>query len=178
MKYTTAWAKVAFENFNLRWAVASLSLATLILAITAIKLAARDPLVVDRTNESHALTFIESQLSEKEIVDFTRKALSYRFDSGEVPDRNYLSSQELQSRDQEQKELKARDIKQRVVTNGAILQGSEITVDSDRLMSVGQVRSALAFPLILEVSKMGRTMQNPYGLIVTRVKAPKGSNEK
>jgi hypothetical protein len=43
------------------------------------------------------------------------------------------------------------------------------TVDADRLIAVGDIRSAFKFPLNVRVESKARSLSNPYGLLLSNV---------
>jgi hypothetical protein len=105
-----------------------------------------------------------------EIESFVEAALEQRFDSKEAGRDFLLSGTEKELRQREQKDLLARKLNQRVVVNSAQVSESGIIVDADRLISVGEIRSAFRFPLVVKVESVGRSSANPYGLILSKVK--------
>ena len=84
---------------------------------------------------------------------------------------DYFSLEEIKNRENEQTELKRREIKQRLVVNTVKKQGDDYFVDADRILSVGQIRSAFQMPLTVSVAKNSRTSGNPYGLVLVKVSA-------
>ena len=84
--------------------------------------------------------------------------------------------EELKNRDAEQDELKKRNIKQKITVNSVIKKEGKFAVDSDRILSVGTLRSAFQFPLILDVERQPRTQGNSYGLILLKV-SPQNKEE-
>jgi hypothetical protein len=44
------------------------------------------------------------------------------------------------------------------------IEGSLVKVEADRLLSVGTIRSAFMFPLVVTIGTVSRTPSNPYGL--------------
>ena len=67
------------------------------------------------------------------------------------------------------KRQKHRKLKQKVIVNAVELKDGKAYVDSDRLISVGKVRSAFVFPLVVSLESVSRSMENPYGLRVKSV---------
>ena len=49
------------------------------------------------------------------------------------------------------------------------LQKDGLTVDADRLISVGEIRSTLKFPLKVQLARVARSEGNPYGLQLSAV---------
>jgi hypothetical protein len=169
MKLTTAWANVVSQNLTLRATVLILALCTLVFSITTVRLAIRDPLIIDRECVSKAVTSAGAKHSTTEIDAFVRMALTKRFDTGATDTEIFLSDEENGFRAKEQDELSKRNITQRLVINGLKIDGSTVTVDADRLLSVGKVKSAIAFPLVVTLATLDRSTADPYGLSIRRV---------
>ncbi len=164
MKFTTAWAKVTIENITLKVAVVVLATVTAILSVVSAMLALKEPLVVERGCYTKSLHTVDTKRTPQEIEFFLREALSQRFDSTVSLNRDYFSESETGFRDQEQKSLAQKSIRQRVVVNSVNTEKDPILVDADRILSVGSVRSALPFPVSVKISSVDRTEANPYGL--------------
>ena len=173
MRFTVAWANVISENHVLKIALGALVAVLLGLAIVTIKLAGRKPLIIERICYSQALTTSNEEKSSVEVEAFVKEALSSRFDTLSQVRPGFLSPEEERFRNQEQIELKKKEMKQKIIVNGIKVEGKNISVDSDRLISVGAIRSALPFPLSLIVGTVSRSEANPYGLTVLQVSAPK-----
>jgi hypothetical protein len=177
MKFTTAWADVAAKNVTLKIAVILLSLSTMILGVASAKLSLRDPLIIERSCFSKALSVASNQHTSQEIEAFVREALAQRFNS-ESTEVFLLSSDEQTNRTQEEKEMNTRGMKQRLIVNSVKADGNTVQVDADRLISVGQIRSALPFPLTVIITTASRSQSNPYGLLALKVSPLKKEIEK
>jgi hypothetical protein len=171
MKYTVAWAKIVSENSILKTVVLCLTGLTVFFGLSALKLALKDPIVVDRGCFSKVANVGDSKRTNLEIESFLKEALAQRFDTTAQVHDNYLATDEQFVRQKEQKDLQSRKLIQRIVLNSASVYGGEVAVDSDRLISVGDVRSAFKFPLKVKIESVSRSEGNPYGLVVTEVKA-------
>lgn len=168
MRFITAWADVNAENVVLKSVVGLLSICCLVFAVTAAKLALKTPLIVERACYSKVLTAASSERTTAEIEAFVREAIMQRFDSNAVVIAGFLSAEEEGFRKQEQETLKSRSIVQCIIFNSAKIEGNQVEVNADRLLSVGEVRSAFSFPLTLVLSTEDRTEANPYGLRLLR----------
>ncbi|MGE4107745.1 MAG: hypothetical protein AB7F66_11060 [Bacteriovoracia bacterium] len=169
MRFSQAWAKVSSQNVTLRTALLALSIAFTALSIVAIKAALKDPLLIERSCYSTVIVSGTEARTPSEIESFIREALSQRFNTESNALSEYLSLDEMKNREQEQSEFKRREMRQRIVINAITQNGSVVSVDSDRLITVGSIRSAFSFPLQVSVSSVTRTTSNPYGLILTKV---------
>lgn len=169
MKYSVAWAQVLNENSILKGSVIILGIAVFLFAFSTLKLALRAPLIIDRECYSNAVASSDNKHTQNEMDQFVRIALEKRFNSEAQDFRTYLSGEEAQYRMKEQEELTKKGINQKVLVNSLKIEGTNVTVDSNRILSVGKVRSALSFPLKVQLLSTERTPSNPYGLILVKV---------
>lgn len=170
MKFNVAWAKAAQENSVLKTAVLILGSLSTLLGICMTQMALKAPLVIERGCFSKSAALSESPHTNVEIESFIETALPQRFDTKDPGRESFLSSSERELRVKEQKDLTARKLNQRVVVNAVSVGEKSITVEADRLISVGDIRSAFKFPLSVKVESVARTVGNPYGLILSEVK--------
>ena len=177
MKFTIAWAEIAKQNLMLKIALACLSVCAVLFSIVSLKLALREPLIVERACFSRKLKSADPRRTKDEIEAFIRLSIEQRFNTDSKPQADTVSAAELWFRGLEQKELSSKQIKQRVVINMVTVEDSEVTIDADRILTVGNIRSALAFPLKAKVESQERTESNPYGLMLSNVKAFKSETK-
>lgn len=182
MKFNVAWAHVASQNLILRFALMATSLTCLGLLLTLIKVSLRDPLLIERGCFSRAVEKASTDHSEEEIRAFLTEALAQRFNSEAHPLNGYLSEEELRSKEQEQHEMKEREIRQTIILNRITkIEANHALVDADKLIAIGSIRSAFPFPLEIKLATKMRSQSNPYGLLITFIKpvqATKRTNEK
>lgn len=169
MKFNVAWSKMAQENAILKFSLLLVAALCGVLAIGISKLALKEPLVIERACFSKALATVDSKRTTSEIVSFVEEAVVERFDS-QMVGRGYLSLSEADLKRKEQKDLEARKLNQKVVVRNVSVSESGISVEADRLISVGEIRSAFKFPLAVRVESVPRSPANPYGLILSEVK--------
>lgn len=170
MKYTEAWSSVVSHNFNLKVVTVVLGALTIILSMVTLKMAFKDSIIVERGCFSRSLQPAKDEHSKQEIENFLREALSQRFDSLVMATDGLLSPDELKLRDQEQKEFGSRNMKQRLVVNSVSEMSEGFKVDADRMISVGDVRSAFKFSLLVKLESKSRSLSNPYGLLIISTK--------
>lgn len=171
MKFTAVWSGVLSQNITLRIAVTVLSVSCVALSAGLLRLGLRDPLIIDRECTARAVEPGKAGHTGAEIESFLRDALTRRFDTDALNAGIFLSAAEISHRTQEQAELKGKGMRQRIMINGLRLEGDDVLVDADRLLSVGTVRSAVPFPLRVQVRQTERSAANPYGLTVQRISA-------
>lgn len=169
MRFTVAWANVLSQNITLRTAVVALSTCTLVFGICAVRLALKDPLLIERGCASKVLSTAEAQHTDQEIMSFLQVAIPARYDSLVLEYKPFLSDRELTSRLNEQEEYRKKGMSQRVLVNTAKGEAGVFVVDADRMISIGKVRSALPFPLKAEIRSVSRSPGNPYGLVLHRI---------
>ncbi len=178
MKYTEAWALVVSQNLNLKMATVILGLVSLILGMTTLRLTFKESPIIERGCFSRQLVPMKDEHSKEEIENFLREALSQRFDSTVQAVDGLLSPDELKLRQQEQKEFLSRNMKQKIIINSVTQEGDDFLVDTDRLISVNDVRSAFKFPLTVKLESKSRSNSNPYGLLIVTAKQVEAKEKK
>jgi hypothetical protein len=179
MRFTEAWADVAQKNTILKAVIAALSLCCLAFAITTTRLALRDPIVIERGCVSKAANRSSQDRTPSEIDTFLSEAISRRFNTGTSSSDGFLSPEEELGRKKDQESLLAQGMTQRVLVNSAKVDGNQISLDCDRIISVGAVRSAFSFPLKATIATVTRSEANPYGLVLMSISGPdNGKKEK
>jgi hypothetical protein len=173
MRFTAVWTRTLTQNVTLRVLLIALTVTTLVLAASTVRLAVREPLVVERGCATTAARTGPAKRTNEEIDAFVRLALAKRFDTKATEAQLFVSPEEYGFRLKEQQELKARGISQRVIVNDVSLQGTAVKVDADRLLSAPNLRTAVTFPLTLDLAQTDRTETNPYGLVLSRVSQTK-----
>ena len=157
------------ENNALKVGLGFLTLCCLMMCITIVKLSLAEPLIIERECISRAINPVQNTQTPKEIEDFLKVALAKRFDSETVDSRLFLNEDEFQFRFKEQEELSRKGMKQRVFLNSAHVTPKEITVDLDRILSLGNIRSNIPLLLNVQVAATARTPGNPYGLVIQKI---------
>jgi hypothetical protein len=178
MRYTTAWSNVLSQNVTLRFAVLILGVTTTALAYSAARMSFRPPLIIERGCFSKGTTSGSTEVTPDEMESFVREALKQRFDSQAKIFGDFLSNEEMAFRTQEQKELTTRSISQKVLVNSLRVEGNKVFIESDRLISVGTIRSAFPFNLQMTLSSQSRTYDNPYGLTALKITEQKSEGTK
>lgn len=172
MRFPVAWAQVAAQNVNLKFAVAALSVTSIGLAISCTKLALKPPLLIERTCYSSAVATASIKHTSAEIEAFLRDALGQRFDTDSIIRDGFISIEESKFKPQEQADLKRREMRQQIIVGHVTaINDSTVGIDTDRLVSLGQVKSIFPFPLEIKISKTQRSESNPYGLMIEKISA-------
>jgi hypothetical protein len=179
MRFPQAWAEIAKQNNVLRIAIIGVSVSAALALLISLKFAFKDPLIIERGCYSSLLAATSRQDPTKEEVEgFLRESISQRFDTDANVQADIISLDEISNRSTEQEELKRRSIRQRVLVNSVAAKGDDYLVDADRLLSVGQLRAALSFPLTVKIERAARSQSNPYGLVLLKVSAQNSEGTK
>ena len=172
MRFIQAWADVADQNVVLKIVVGVLLVVSVALTIALGGVALKDPVVIDRGCVTRRVSAnSQATPTSKEIEAFLKEVIPQRFNWDSKPESNWISIEEQKFRELEQAELEHGQVKSRVIVNQVTVEGTGAVVDADRMLSVGEVRSALAFPIRVELLTTARTNSNPYGLVLTKVSA-------
>jgi len=178
MKFTTAWAKTAAQNVTLKIATVVLAAVSMVQLFVIGGLASRDLPVIERGCFSRPLQAKPIDPTKNEIEAFLIEALPMRFDSNGYLKDGFLSLEETVSREKEQAALKQRQIQQKIVVQDVKVNGKDIFITADRLLSVGKIKSALSLNMKAVVQQSNRTESNPYGLILSSVSQVEDKEEK
>ncbi len=169
MRFSDVWISTYEENFILKLVLLLLTVVVIVLSIVCIKLSLKPPLIIERSDKASLINKSMDSVSTRiETENFIREAIPMRFNSAIELNDTYLSAEEKNLREQEQKEFFQKNLSQRVFINSILIEENKITLDTDRLISVEQVRSAFSFPLQIELKKINRSLANPYGLVLVK----------
>ena len=178
MKFTTAWAKTAAQNVTLKVATVSLVVVAVSQLTVIATLATRNLPVIERACYSRPLQGKPVDANKNENEAFLVEALAMRFDSNGYVKEGFLSIEEASAREKEQAALKQRQINQKVLVNEVKLEGKELLVQADRILSVGKVKSVLSLNLKVAIQQINRSESNPYGLVLSSVNQIEEKEEK
>jgi hypothetical protein len=168
MKFGVAWDYVEKENRNLKIFSVSLLLAVVFLALTVMGTASQTPLIIERACHSRVLDPSNANPSEAEMKNFARDSVAARFNSIEE-NLELLSIKQRGYRSAEQEELNKQRMKQIVFVNDVSVEKDGLSVDADRLISFGDIRSSFKFPLKIKLERTSRSAGNPYGLAMVEI---------
>lgn len=178
MKFQNAWVNVAHENLTLKLVLFCMSLISLGSFGLATFDHMKDPLVIDRGCNTRTLKTADATRDENEVKVFLKEVISQRFDTGMNASELFINSEEITAKVTEQKELSSRSIEQVVIFRSAAIQGDQATVQTDRIIGVGNVKSVFAFPIIVTLASLTRSSENPYGLKAVRFQEVKAEEKK
>jgi hypothetical protein len=166
MRFSTAWAKSAAQNVTLKVATVVLGVVCFFQLSLIAGLSMKDPLVIERTCFSRASITKNATPTQEEIKSFLSETIPMRFDSSAMLKEGFLALEETISREKELAILKQRQMTQRVLITDMKVNQNEIQVFTDRLISIGKIKSVLPLNLKITILQTNRSESNPYGLII------------
>ena len=92
-----------------------------------------------------------------------------RFDSIGNSIDGWLAIEESIAREKEIATLKQRQMTQKVLVSEVKFENKDIIVTTDRIMSIGKIKSVLPLNLKVVVQQSTRSESNPYGLILSSI---------
>jgi hypothetical protein len=181
MKFTTAWATTQSQNIVLKMALLLITGCAVVFATIAAKALLKEPLLIERSCLTQIIEDSSTKHTDDEISQFIASSMGQRFNPSETPIQSMFSPKEIEFKTQELKELKDRGMDQKIIIHTTKVSGNDVEIDADRLIMVGNVRSAFRFPLKAKIASTQRSLDNPYGLKVVkveRVQTEEKKNEK
>lgn len=170
MKFSSAVDALSKENEFLKKSVMLLGFSTCLLAIVVAVLYEKEPIVVERS--SRGLEIVRATKlarTDADIKEAIRLMLVSRFDSSSVSPGVFLSNKQMLLREEEQKEMKARGISQGAVVRSVAVTKDSVVAEFDRVLAVGDIRSALKTTVRAEFEEAEPTELNPYGLKLSAI---------
>ena len=169
MRFLSAWEGVSKENTSLRIAIYILGLCLSCESAVLLFNSKKVPLLIERACYTKMTKSQSADFTEDEVKVFLRLAIEKRFNSLASESDQYLSLKQRELRKAEQDELKTRAMRQTVFVNSVKIDTGNAIVDADRLISVGDIRSAFPFKLNIKFEQTDRSESNPYGLVLVEV---------
>lgn len=171
MKFAQAWALALKESMAFKVISVFLFLILFVTSFTFLKTleTIKRPLVVGKGIETTILAPSSDERTHTEIEEFLRRALVERFTTKQKFNDLLLADSELRARKIEMMEMEKKELTQKIVVNEIFTQKEEILVDADRILSFKDVRSAFHFPLKVKIETVPRRLENPHGLVLSKV---------
>lgn len=170
MRFSDARVKEAFERSSLKFSVFCLSIISLVFGILLAFDLSKEAILIERGCESKLLAVSSASQTKEEIQTFVEQAVKLRFDSKVSHDPSAFMLQDLYvARAKEQDELKRSGIDQRIIVRSVKLNNDFFLIEADRIVAVGKARSAIPTTLVARISSKGRSLTNPYGLVLTNI---------
>jgi len=172
MRLPAAWTDISNENKYLKITTILLSLITIGLGVMSFKLIFKDPLLIERACATTTIGVAGSKATDEEVRSFVVESLKARFNTSGSGNFHLLSVNELKRRNKEQDSLIKQGIDQEIIIskNSFEVLEDKVLVKADRLIRLGDLRTAFLLNMSLKVSNTERSRINPYGLVLTDIK--------
>jgi len=168
MKFSSGIDILQKENNMLRTTTKSLLVMCAALIGLVFGFYDKPPVMVERS--SRGLEIVSQspfQRSEDDLKIAIGLMMKARFDTEALSSGLFLNQKQMLLRENEQKELKSRSMRQNVVVGKINLTREEAVVDLDRVIAVGEIRSALKTKLKVTFEEIAPNELNPYGLLLS-----------
>lgn len=178
MKFSSSVDALSKENHFLRLVV-KVSLGVICaLVVQAYFLYNKEPILVEKSTRGFQIVEpVKFSLNEGDLKNAIKILLKARFESDAISPELFLSSRQLELRDAEQRELKNRSMEQSIVVRNVKVSKSEGWAEFDRVLALGEIRSALRTKVRLGFEEETPNELNPYGLVLS-VAEPEKAEEK
>lgn len=172
MKFSLSIDALSKENKFLKLVAKLLFAAVFILIVQSIFLYNRDPILIQSSTRGleivQPVSFVKSELDIKTATELMLRA---RFNTETRASNLFLSDKQKILRDAEQKELKNRNMVQTVVVRQIEISKDQATVELDRVIAVGEIRTAIKTKLKIAFEETEPNELNPYGLVLSLAEA-------
>ena len=179
MKFSLSIDALSKENNFLKLVTKLLFAFVFVLILQIIFLYNRDPLLIRSSTRGLELiqpvSFVKSDLDIKSAATLMLKA---RFNSDTMSPNLFLSDRQKLLRENEQKELKSRNMTQVIVVRSIEISKDQAFVDLDRLIAVGDLRTAVKTKLKIAFEESEANELNPYGLVLSLAEAQNNEMKK
>lgn len=177
MNLSSAWDSLVKENTVLKMGLLVMGLAIVSLTALVVFYRDKDPIVIERGCFSKATATAKLTVTPDEIKNFLNLALEKRFNTDTFDEEFFLSIEQRERRHSEQTEMKQRGITQVVILRNLKAAGSDLLIEADRVISLGEVRSAFPIKLVGRIEVVKRTIENPYGLLLVGLDVAKSAKD-
>ena len=168
MKLSNAFDGMAKENQFLKLLAKTLLVITIFEAALVYYFADRVPVLVERSSRGleivSATTFARSQ---SDLRAAAKLMMTARFDTNAISPELFLNPKQLLLREIEQKDMVARGMSQAVVIREVKFDKDQVLIDLVRVISVGEIRSALKARVRVTFEEISPNELNPYGLLLS-----------
>jgi hypothetical protein len=164
MKFSSNVDALSDTNKHLRSVVRWLLAFECILGMLVIVESDHAPVYLERTSRGiEILAPTVPARTPRDLKRMAELALKARFDTQAESAGLFLSARQMELRESEQREMKARSLSQAVVVRDVEISSERAVVDVDRVLAMGEVRSALRVRLRLAFEETEPNELNPYG---------------
>ena len=174
MKFSLSVDALSKENSFLKMVTRILLGALFLLIIQLFYLYNRDPILIESKTTGLQIVKPTSFVPSAEDTKYAVKLmLEARFNSVTINSDLYLSEKQNELRKTEQDELKNKNMSQTIIVRDIKISRDEAIAEIDRVISVGDLRSAFRARLKLLFETTEPNDLNPYGLVLSLVELDK-----
>lgn len=172
MKFSLSIDALSKENKFLKLITKFLFMVVFILLVQSAFLYNRDPILIQSSTRGleiiQPVSFVKSDLDIKTATELMLKA---RFNTETKSSNLFLSDKQKILREAEQKELKNRNMIQTIVVRQIEISKDQAVVDLDRVIAVGEIRTAIKTKIKIVFEETEPNELNPYGLVLSLAEA-------
>ena len=165
MRFSMAVDSLSRENSNLKRSISLLIFVIGILGVLVYSQYFREPILIERSSRGlEVFRPTEFKRTDSDLRRGIEIMLKARFDTLAINPELFLTDRQVAIRESEQKELKSRNIQQSAVLRNIQMSKTEAQIDFDRVLAVGEVRSALKTKIKVAFEEATPNELNPFGL--------------
>jgi len=168
MKISLSIDSLLKENKFLKLVTKLLFGVVFVLLLQVISLYSRDPIIIQSSTRGREIlepmTVPRTNLDLKIAVQNMLKA---RFDTEAHSSELFLSDKQKLLRENEQRDLKSRSMTQAIVIRNVVMSKDQAFVDLDRVIAVGDLRTAIRAKIKIAFEESEPNELNPYGLVLS-----------
>jgi hypothetical protein len=165
MKFSSTVDALSRENGNLKKLALLQAAGTLALGVLALLIYDKPTLVVERsTRGMEIVSSTPLKRSEDDVKKAMALMLKARLETNTIAPEVFLSERQMELRNEEQRELKSRGIEQSILVRTPLIENGQAIAEIDRVVRVGDIRSAVKTKLALAFQEVAPNELNPYGL--------------
>jgi hypothetical protein len=179
MKFSSGVDGLSKENQFLRTLTKNLLLIIASLFGLVLFFSNKEPIIVERNYHGlEVLKRVPLARTESDLQQAVTLMIKARFDSDTIAPHVFLNPKQLLLRETEQKDLKAQNMNQKIILRVVTITKDKALVELDRVISVGELRSALKAKVKLSFEETEPTEINPYGLTLSLADPIQSKEEK
>jgi hypothetical protein len=165
MKFSSAVDALSRENKILKQLALLQAAGTLGLIIAVLIFHEKQAVQVERTTHGLEIVSHTNLTRTKDDVEHAiGLMLKARLDTSAVSPEVFISARQMELRITEQRELKSRGLDQEILPRSVQVGDGQATAEIDRVLRVGEIRSALKTKVTLAFEEIEPNELNPYGL--------------
>lgn len=172
MKFSLSIDALSKENSHLKFIIKMQFCVVIVLLLQVVVHNSQVPLMIQSSTRGLELIQpVDFERSDADVQSAAELMLKARFNTDSISANLFLSDKQLQLRESEQKELKNRNMVQAILIRKIEISKDQAFIDVDRVIAVGEIRSAIKTKLKIAFEETEPNELNPYGLVLSFVEA-------